>query len=45
MTAAGASSGLAQGRDALSIGSVLDALREDFPEITISKSGSSSPRA
>ena len=37
MTAAGASSGLAQGRDALSIGSVLDALREDFPEITISK--------
>ena len=47
MTAAGAGgatravSGLPQGdragRGALSIGSVLDALREDFPEITISK--------
>jgi DNA-binding transcriptional MerR regulator len=37
MTAAGLTHGDRQGRDALSIGSVLDALREDFPEITISK--------
>jgi DNA-binding transcriptional MerR regulator len=41
MTAMGASGSLAHGdrhgRAALSIGSVLDALREDFPEITISK--------
>lgn len=36
MTAAGLSSG-ASGASALSIGSVLDALRADFPEITISK--------
>jgi DNA-binding transcriptional MerR regulator len=36
MTAAGLSGDRA-GRGALSIGSVLDALREDFPEITISK--------
>src|ERR1700712_3501813 len=41
VTAIGASGSLAHGdrhgRAALSIGSVLDALREDFPEITISK--------
>src|ERR1700712_5681569 len=37
MTAAGLAHGDRQGRDALSIGSVLDALRADFPEITISK--------
>ncbi|NMO89413.1 MerR family transcriptional regulator [Actinomycetospora sp. TBRC 11914] len=37
MTAAGLSHGDRAGRGALSIGSVLDALREDFPEITISK--------
>jgi DNA-binding transcriptional MerR regulator len=37
MTAAGLAHGDRQGRDALSIGSVLDALRQDFPEITISK--------
>src|ERR1700712_970910 len=37
MTAAGLAHGGRQGRDALSIGSVLDALRQDFPEITISK--------
>ncbi len=37
MTAAGLPHGDRSGRGALSIGSVLDALREDFPEITISK--------
>jgi DNA-binding transcriptional MerR regulator len=35
--AAGLEQGDRQGSGALSIGSVLDALREDFPEITISK--------
>ncbi|HEY2192331.1 MAG TPA: MerR family transcriptional regulator [Actinomycetospora sp.] len=37
MTTAGLQHGDRAGRGALSIGSVLDALREDFPEITISK--------
>ena len=37
MTAAGISQADRSGRGALSIGSVLDALREEFPEITISK--------